>query len=101
MYKGLELRVGAAPGAADAQVGTKADMFRLDDDTPILGDKRNDENKIVSQFHSALIRFHNKVVTNDELIASFGGDPILLPAVFAPRSISFVGTINRSSSTTT
>jgi hypothetical protein len=75
MYDGLKLRVGKPPGAADAVTGTKTDLFRLDDGTPILGDKRNDENKIVSQFHSAMIQFHNKVVVDDKLIADFGGDP--------------------------
>ena len=75
MYKDLQLRVGDAPGAAGALTGTKADLFRLPDDTPILGDKRNDENKIVSQFHGAMIQFHNKVVTDKTLIEAFGGDP--------------------------
>src|SRR5205085_4135208 len=28
----------------------------------IIGDKRNDENVIVSQLHSALLQFHNKLV---------------------------------------
>lgn len=76
MYEedGLRLRVGKAPGAADAIVGTKADLFRLDDGTPLLGDKRNDENKIVSQFHGAMIAFHNKVVRDDALLGRFGGD---------------------------
>jgi len=42
---------------------------------PIIGDKRNDENKIVSQMHGAMIAFHNKVVQDDRLIVQFGGDP--------------------------
>lgn len=74
MYQGLKLRTGDAPGNAEAVVGTKADLFRLDDGTPILGDKRNDENKIVSQFHGAMIQFHNKVVGDDALLTAFGGD---------------------------
>ncbi len=75
MYNGIRLRVGAQPpGAGGAIVGTKADLFRLPDGTPILGDKRNDENKIVSQFHGALIQLHNKVVGQDELLAAFGAD---------------------------
>lgn len=77
MYEsdGVRLRVGASPGAADAVTGTKADLFRLKDGTPILGDKRNDENKIVSQFHGAMIALHNKVAASDALIVAFGGDP--------------------------
>ena len=75
MYKGLKLRVGSVPGAADSKTGTKADLFRLDDNTPILGDKRNDENKIVSQFHGAFVQLHNKVVDDNAMITAFGGDP--------------------------
>ncbi len=82
MYEGLKLRTGTSPGAADAKTGTKADLFRLTglggpdngDGTPILGDKRNDENKIVSQFHGALIQLHNKVIANDAMISDFAGD---------------------------
>ncbi len=87
MYEkdGLRLRVGtemnttAAP--ISAKVGTKHDLLRLggEKDDPatrvaILGDKRNDENKIVSQLHGAMIAFHNKVVTSDAVIDQFGGD---------------------------
>lgn len=41
--------------------------------TAIIGDPRNDENLIVSQFHHAMIRFHNAVV-DLLLAASFAGD---------------------------
>ena len=41
--------------------------------TAIIGDPRNDENVIVSQFHHAMLRFHNQVV--DLLVtAAFSGD---------------------------
>jgi hypothetical protein len=41
--------------------------------TAIIGDPRNDENLIVSQFHHAMLKFHNKVV--DLLVVSgFPGD---------------------------
>jgi hypothetical protein len=41
--------------------------------TAVIGDPRNDENLIISQFHQAMLRFHNKVV--DLLVlAGFGGD---------------------------
>lgn len=41
--------------------------------TAIIGDPRNDENLIISQFHHAMLRFHNRVV--DSLVAaSFPGD---------------------------
>ncbi|HVF38829.1 MAG TPA: heme peroxidase family protein [Gemmatimonadaceae bacterium] len=41
--------------------------------TAIIGDPRNDENVIVSQFHHAMLKFHNEVV--DLLVsAAFNGD---------------------------
>ena len=77
MYEadGLRLRVGPPPGAPGAAIGAKADLHRLDDGTAILGDKRNDENKIVSQLHGAMIQLHNKVVGDVPLITSFLGRP--------------------------
>lgn len=77
---GLTLIVGLPGiGNAGAKTGTKSDLFRITagdrTDVPIIGDKRNDENKIVSQMHGALIALHNKVVMRDDLIVQFGGDP--------------------------
>ena len=41
--------------------------------TAIIGDPRNDENLIISQFHHAMLRVHNRVV--DSLVAAnFAGD---------------------------
>ena len=41
--------------------------------TAIIGDPRNDENLIISQFHHAMLRVHNRVV--DALVAAnFSGD---------------------------
>ena len=75
LYDGVKLRVGVAPGNADAQVGTKNDLFRILGNTvPLLGDKRNDENKIVSQIHGAIIAFHNRVVQDDGLMSWAGAD---------------------------
>lgn len=80
----LKLRTGREMEAGNAAVGTRHDLFRLTDPTwqfmddrdgvAILGDKRNDENKIVSQIHGALIEFHNKIVADDALLARFAGD---------------------------
>jgi hypothetical protein len=41
--------------------------------TAVIGDPRNDENLIVSQFHHSMLKFHNKVVDMLLLIA-FPGD---------------------------
>jgi hypothetical protein len=68
------LRVGKDVGNGKAVVGTRNDLFRLDDETPLLGDKRNDENKIVSQLQGVFIAFHNKVVGSDSLLTHFGFD---------------------------
>lgn len=44
--------------------------------TALLGDPRNDENLIVSQFHHTMLKFHNRVV--DGLVAAgFAGDIFL------------------------
>ena len=84
LYDGLKLRVGRKMGSAGATIGTRNDLLRLTESVPpakdgregvpLLGDKRNDENKIVSQIHGALIAFHNKVVGQDALLTAFGGD---------------------------
>jgi hypothetical protein len=41
--------------------------------TAIIGDPRNDENLIVSQFHHTMLKFHNEVV-NLLVLAGFTGD---------------------------
>ncbi len=80
MYEsdGLKLVVGDPRDNANAKIGTQADLFRVKAgdrcNVPIIGDKRNDENKIVSQIHGAMVQFHNKVVRCDALITAFGGD---------------------------
>ncbi len=87
---GLRLRMGAAMNTLEAPiaavVGTQHDILRLPDGTAILGDKRNDENKIVSQMHGAIISLHNKVVMRDDLIDAFGGDRSSTGARFATAS---------------
>jgi hypothetical protein len=41
--------------------------------TAVIGDPRNDENLIISQFHHAMLRFHNAVV-DLLVVAAFAGD---------------------------
>jgi hypothetical protein len=41
--------------------------------TAVIGDPRNDENLIVSQFHHTMLRFHNRVV-DDLVVQHFSGD---------------------------
>jgi hypothetical protein len=63
------------PGSAGVSMGnmTRFDLPRNSQMTALLGDPRNDENLIVSQFHLALLRFHNRVVADvkDELGAGY------------------------------
>jgi hypothetical protein len=49
---------------ADPEEGPVAgpDLPRNEDGRAIIGDPRNDENVIVSQLHSVMLRFHNRVV---------------------------------------
>jgi hypothetical protein len=49
----------------------RPDVLRTDDGTAVLGDKRNDENKIVRQLQVLFQRFHNKVF--DDLAPRFPG----------------------------
>jgi len=65
---------GGVAGGGGMQVQTDFDIPRIPGtNTAVIGDPRNDENLIVSQFHHTMLKFHNKVV--DLLIlGSFAGD---------------------------
>ena len=67
------LLVEEIPGSAAVSVdgSTRFDLPRNSQRTALLGDPRNDENLIVSQFHLALLRFHNRVVA--DVKAELGG----------------------------
>src|SRR6266536_830932 len=70
MYVGKKFRLGR-PLFANAQPSPSLDLPRFDDPfnpgakRALIGDKRNDENVIVSQLHASMLRFHNRLV--DEL----------------------------------
>jgi hypothetical protein len=73
LYKGPE-RVHFALGKPIGNAGdNKVDLPRVDhgegDRFALIGDKRNDENKIVSQIQSLFLQFHNKVF--DKVVAGF------------------------------
>ncbi|HYO69887.1 MAG TPA: peroxidase family protein, partial [Archangium sp.] len=53
--------------------GTNDDMPRNSQNTALIADPRNDENTIVSQFHVAMLKFHNAVV--DHLRKKTPNDP--------------------------
>lgn len=60
----IKFRVDSIPGSeAVSRKGTvRYDLPRDADNNAIIGDSRNDENVIISQFHVAMLRFHNAVV---------------------------------------
>ena len=72
---------GGTGGIGGMRVQTDFDVPRMNNPldpaastlTAVIGDPRNDENLIVSQFHHTMLKFHNKVV--DLLLAvAFPGD---------------------------
>jgi Animal haem peroxidase len=67
----LGSNTNTGPGGPGGPAGFGGMVVQADWDVPrsaapsntaLLGDPRNDENLIVSQFHHAMLRFHNKVV---------------------------------------
>jgi Animal haem peroxidase len=72
---------GGSAGQPGMQIQTDFDVPRMHNplnslassNAAIIADPRNDENLIVSQFHQAMLRFHNQVV-DLLLLASFNGD---------------------------
>jgi hypothetical protein len=66
MYVGNKFRLGR-PLFENAKASKARDLPRFDDPInpgpkrALIGDKRNDENVIVAQLHSAMLQFHNKL----------------------------------------
>jgi len=67
MYVGNKFRLGR-PLLENTKSTKARDLPRFDDPInpgpkrALIGDKRNDENVIVAQLHSAMLQFHNKLV---------------------------------------
>ncbi len=64
----FRFRLGHNRGHAGQE---RPDLLRSDDGTALIGDKRNDENKIVRQIHALFLRFHNRVF--DDLGPRYAG----------------------------
>jgi len=70
MYVGNKIRLGR-PLFEDTKKSNARDLPRFDDPfnrgpkRALIGDKRNDENVIIAQLHSAMIQFHNRLVDDD------------------------------------
>jgi hypothetical protein len=68
MYDGNKFRLGRPLFANDVATNAQDLPRYIDPNNPkaprraLIGDKRNDENVIVSQLHGAMLRFHNKLV---------------------------------------
>ena len=63
-FKGIKLMTGADGTAYTDQTAAlaKDDLSRSAHGVAIIGDPRNDENRVISQMQLAMIRFHNRVV---------------------------------------
>ncbi|HSQ90610.1 MAG TPA: peroxidase family protein, partial [Nitrospiraceae bacterium] len=61
---GIKMRVETIPGSelVSRKGAIRFDLPRDSNNNAILGDARNDENVILSQFHVAILRFHNAVI---------------------------------------
>jgi Animal haem peroxidase len=73
-FAGAKLMTGAdAPPTGDAAADALRahDLMRAPQGVAIIGDHRNDENRIISQIQLAMIRFHNKIC--DDLHADDSG----------------------------
>ncbi len=74
-YAGIKLLTGADGTAATQSANlAKNDLSRTPHGTAIIGDPRNDENRVLSQLQLAMIRFHNKVV--DILSSEYEGSEL-------------------------
>ena len=60
----IKMRVEAIPGSdlVSRKGAMRFDLPRDPNNNAILGDSRNDENILISQFHVAMLRLHNAVV---------------------------------------
>ena len=76
-HGGTTLLTEEIPGSAAVSVDgtTRFDLPRNSQGRALTGDPRNDENLIVSQFHLALLRFHNTVVADVEAELGAGHTP--------------------------
>ena len=54
--------VATKPNASGVSGRPGSDLQRNDQGTAIIGDRRNDENLVISQLHLAFVNFHNRVV---------------------------------------
>jgi hypothetical protein len=75
MYAGNKFRLGRPLFELNQRTNVR-DLPRYNDPNDpngakraLIGDKRNDENVIVSQLHAAMLQFHNKLVDQDPTVS--------------------------------
>ena len=66
MYDGIKLRLGET--LSGAGVPDTSDLPRFKG-RALIGDPRNDENSIVSQFQALMLRFHNRMVDDNDSLS--------------------------------
>jgi hypothetical protein len=71
----IKLRIDVLPGSdtVSRKGAVRYDLPRDENNHALIGDGRNDENVILSQFHVAMLRFHNAVVDHVRASAAFAG----------------------------
>lgn len=79
LYDGVRLRPGLPVDSPGALVGTHHDLLRLPPDArdrsvAVIGDRRNDENKLVAQMHGTMAALHNRLLHDTPLLERLGGD---------------------------
>jgi hypothetical protein len=79
----IRFRIDTIPGSAAVARGDedRTDLPRDTFNEAIIADSRNDENAIVSQFHLAMLRFHNAVT--DHLQSQPGNETLTPMQLFA------------------
>lgn len=78
----IKFKVEVIPGSESVSRGNvpRFDLPRDEDNTAIMGDGRNDENTIISQFHLAMMMFHNAVT--DDVMAGDDASDLSVKEVF-------------------
>ncbi|MGY8711703.1 heme peroxidase family protein [Bradyrhizobium sp. 18BD] len=66
MYDGIKLRLGETLSGAGVPDSSDLPRFK---GRALIGDPRNDENSIVSQFQGLMLRFHNRMVDDNDSLS--------------------------------
>jgi hypothetical protein len=86
----IKFRIEEMPGsgAVSRKGAVHYDLPRDANNVAIIADSRNDENVIISQFHLAMLRFHNAVVDRLRADPSTSGRPLPSRSTAGPLALS-------------